>query len=257
MSKFHINKHGVPAPCRATKGNCPLGGDESHFDNKEDAQAFIDNQMESKHGLLGELSGTSVKSVSINHDVDEVFPDAWNEHGMQVTGIYSDDLRNATHKSEGWDKGYKDLHDVIKDDADRIAKEKGDSDYALIPEKNMESHMRNHVLYPGDTRYEEKPEEGWVTFNQLTESAEKHFGSDVLEESDYEDVNHEFNENFHEELIKFGAKRMKEDSQFNINGKSVYLETGDGPYDTNWVDEYAKAIRNGTEKSKFEVISKD
>lgn len=39
MSKFHINKHGVPAPCRAKEGNCPLGGEESHFKSQEDAQA--------------------------------------------------------------------------------------------------------------------------------------------------------------------------------------------------------------------------
>lgn len=50
--KFHINKHGVPAPCKATKGNCPLGGDESHFDNLEEAQNYADRQNEKAHGLL-------------------------------------------------------------------------------------------------------------------------------------------------------------------------------------------------------------
>ena len=39
MSKFHINKHGGPAPCRAKEGNCPLGGEESHLKSQEDAQA--------------------------------------------------------------------------------------------------------------------------------------------------------------------------------------------------------------------------
>lgn len=41
MTKFHINKKGVPAPCRAKKGKCPLGGadgTENHFDNLEDAE---------------------------------------------------------------------------------------------------------------------------------------------------------------------------------------------------------------------------
>lgn len=36
MSKFHINKNRVPALCRAEKGNCPLGGDEQHFDTIEE-----------------------------------------------------------------------------------------------------------------------------------------------------------------------------------------------------------------------------
>ena len=53
MSKFHINKHGVPAPCKAKPGNCPLGGDETHFRSEEEAQAFVNNRMENEYGLLG------------------------------------------------------------------------------------------------------------------------------------------------------------------------------------------------------------
>lgn len=52
MSKFHINKNGVPAPCRAQSGNCPLGGDESHFDTQEEAQTYADKENEREHGLL-------------------------------------------------------------------------------------------------------------------------------------------------------------------------------------------------------------
>lgn len=50
--KFHINKHGVPAPCKAKVGNCPLGGDELHFDNIEEAQRIADKLAESEHGIL-------------------------------------------------------------------------------------------------------------------------------------------------------------------------------------------------------------
>lgn len=53
MSKFHINKKGVPAPCRAKNGNCPLGGDAQHFPTKEAAEEFVANEMSKKHGLLG------------------------------------------------------------------------------------------------------------------------------------------------------------------------------------------------------------
>lgn len=55
MTKFHINKHGVPAPCRAKKGNCPLGGadgNENHFDTKEEAQMYIDVSNEDLYGIL-------------------------------------------------------------------------------------------------------------------------------------------------------------------------------------------------------------
>ena len=53
MARFHINKHGVPAPCKAKQGNCPLGGEGSHFNNMEDAQEAADKANESEFGLLG------------------------------------------------------------------------------------------------------------------------------------------------------------------------------------------------------------
>lgn len=55
MSKWHNGPNG-PGICRARKGNCPFGGQDSHFDSKEEAFiAFNDNQEE-KHGLLPNVS---------------------------------------------------------------------------------------------------------------------------------------------------------------------------------------------------------
>jgi len=31
MSRFHINKHGVPAHCKAKADKCPLGDNVIHF----------------------------------------------------------------------------------------------------------------------------------------------------------------------------------------------------------------------------------
>lgn len=59
MTKFHINAKGVPAPCKAIKGNCPFGGitgQDNHYDTIEEAQAFIDKQSEQKHGILPKIS---------------------------------------------------------------------------------------------------------------------------------------------------------------------------------------------------------
>lgn len=52
MTKFHINKHGIPAPCKAKAGNCPLGGNEQHFDSKEQAQASVDKKHKEEFGIL-------------------------------------------------------------------------------------------------------------------------------------------------------------------------------------------------------------
>lgn len=74
MSKFHINKHGIPAPCRARPGNCPLGGDENHFDSMTDAQTYADSINEEKYGLFSEQKAISIEkynkgSGNFNHPV--------------------------------------------------------------------------------------------------------------------------------------------------------------------------------------------
>lgn len=59
MTKFHINKNGVPAPCKASKGKCPLGGadgTENHFDNYQDAQAAADEKHERENGFIHNIS---------------------------------------------------------------------------------------------------------------------------------------------------------------------------------------------------------
>lgn len=58
MSKFHINKHGVPAICKATKGNCPLGGDGEHFATRAEAQSHADKVNQEKFSLLGGIKKT-------------------------------------------------------------------------------------------------------------------------------------------------------------------------------------------------------
>lgn len=56
--RFHINKNGVPAPCKAKKGNCPLGADNTHFSDIEHAQDFADEMNESEHGLLPSMENS-------------------------------------------------------------------------------------------------------------------------------------------------------------------------------------------------------
>lgn len=60
MVKYHINKHGVPARCYAEDGNCPLGGANSHFTSHKEAQAFIDKENKSIHGLLPQIDKQSL-----------------------------------------------------------------------------------------------------------------------------------------------------------------------------------------------------
>lgn len=70
MSKFHINKHGVPDPCRAKKGNCPLGGnsgDENHYATIEEAQEAADRMNEREYGLLVQAERVESLAEKINN----------------------------------------------------------------------------------------------------------------------------------------------------------------------------------------------
>lgn len=67
MAKFHINKHGVPAPCRAKSGNCPLGGEETHFNTREEAQKSLDKKNKELFGLMPEeKSGYSYRNEQLD-----------------------------------------------------------------------------------------------------------------------------------------------------------------------------------------------
>ena len=71
MSKFHINKHGVPALCKAKPGNCPLGGDETHFGSREEAQEAINKINEEKHGLLSEMREKTKENMMVDDEVEK------------------------------------------------------------------------------------------------------------------------------------------------------------------------------------------
>lgn len=72
MSKFHINKHGVPAPCKAKSGNCPLGGEESHFESKEEAQVQADKQNGAEHGILPGINTNDNKEEKFDNKLEEL-----------------------------------------------------------------------------------------------------------------------------------------------------------------------------------------
>lgn len=87
--RFHINKHGVPAPCRAQKGNCPYGGDDNHFDTKEEAQARADELNAKRYGLY-----------SINSDRPKVFRKAESDEDKQFILDREGEIRRQKYPKE-------------------------------------------------------------------------------------------------------------------------------------------------------------
>ena len=71
MSRFHINKHGVPAPCKAQAGKCPLGDNVIHFNSEIETQEYIDNEFEKEFGLLGSVNEPELEVI--NEKLNKVF----------------------------------------------------------------------------------------------------------------------------------------------------------------------------------------
>lgn len=128
MSKFHINKHGVPAPCRATKGNCPLGGEGEHFDTEKAAQAHIDNLNEGTHGLVPELNNNE-NPYSLS-SIREKFPNLTDSEALKL-------------------KNYVDEEEKIRDKVVELKKRKdmGSDDYFNDVQKVRQEALSKYELY--------------------------------------------------------------------------------------------------------------
>ena len=55
MSKWHNGPNG-PGICRAKAGNCPFGGEESHFDSREEAEKDFNKRKAKEYGILPEVN---------------------------------------------------------------------------------------------------------------------------------------------------------------------------------------------------------
>lgn len=116
MSKFHINKHGVPAPCKATKGNCPLGGEGEHFDTLSEAQEHVDKKFESQHGIISgvcplggmgdfnsmeEAHSAADANIQSQYNIDEYY----QGNKYQATGSAMREPMNKDNVKQVLDKG--------------------------------------------------------------------------------------------------------------------------------------------------------
>lgn len=71
MAKYHINKNGTPAICKAKDGNCPLGGEGEHFDSKEEAQVEADRRGESEFGIINGVKQSDKKKDNDEKEAEE------------------------------------------------------------------------------------------------------------------------------------------------------------------------------------------
>lgn len=71
MVRFHINKHGIPAVCKAKPGNCPLGDSSTHFESLEAAKIHINLVNEAEFGIL------PTSKINLNDKLNNLFDEKY------------------------------------------------------------------------------------------------------------------------------------------------------------------------------------
>lgn len=68
-NQFHVKKDGTVGVCQAKKRMCPLGGDNEHFNTKEEAQAYSDKKYGDKYKHKTFVKREE-KEVKVNQEED-------------------------------------------------------------------------------------------------------------------------------------------------------------------------------------------
>jgi hypothetical protein len=113
--KFHIKPDGTVAPCKATKGRCPFGGDDQHYPSKEAANEAFQKIMEWKEETKSRYEeglGMKLTESSDDHNL-------YCEDGSIL--VYSPSEPVKTKEPQKWNSKVK---QNLKKDFDYETKEK-------------------------------------------------------------------------------------------------------------------------------------
>ena len=256
MSKFHINKHGVPAPCKATKGNCPLGGEERHFESQEAAQEYADKVNAEKHGMLPGVSSSNSKTITHTTDPNkfaEVFPDVYDESGFTQSGAILFEIQESTHVSR------KIVEEVLpKEISDKVFNEK--SKYInMIKEDDVAEHINRWALRGQPSDYEE---DEFYQFreNETMPYLRENFPDEVVEFNSITlGKGYAPSDELSAKIINFAKETLDKENKnrVEINGQRIYFDdyfsdteaTELGDYTQNmllrnWPKEYKESLDN-------------
>ena len=220
MSKFHINKHGVPAPCRATKGNCPLGGEGEHFNTPQEAQAYIDKTNEEKHGFLPGIDTASHDIEISKEHAEDMFPDALVNNGYFYSG---------PHK---WfiEEGVEDGDEASIALKNALPKEifENNEVFTLVPEKNAEAFYKNTIITPYS---EDAPESH---YENMVATVKAKSPNSVSNENGWDEIDQDLSD----KIAEFAAEKSLKESNISINGSKVIVADYE---ERNWAEEYFKS----------------
>lgn len=144
MERFHINKNGVPARCKAQPGKCPLGGEESHYNNEKDAQIAADKQNEQMFGLVPIIDTANPKGdlkqlpKKIVIKADDIFKGDYDAPGSSYTEYASrarnQEMMNTISQLENYSNV-----DIVVEKSGRKSGQMSDIDAQMFLKRNFPS----------------------------------------------------------------------------------------------------------------------
>lgn len=196
MNKYHINKHGVPAVCRARSGNCPLGGDEQHFNSEQEAQEYANKVNEEKYQMLPEVNNEDYIDEKylpfydkvLEHDNFDSFArqnarDIVKSKMFPKESVYEDSLQ--MWKDVHYHNSAKELHKVSDKEAIQVIKDN-------IRPSALSGWFRNY-----DSNYKPEIEQVLIT-NPEVRNASMNIAHRVYQENTGEQI--EFNDFLNKEI---------------------------------------------------------
>lgn len=79
MAKYHVNQEtGDFGKCTAKPGNCPIGDNEAHFDDREEAAVHSERILAEKYSLVSSMRKENVDFSALKIDTNYPYPEANN-----------------------------------------------------------------------------------------------------------------------------------------------------------------------------------
>ena len=175
MAKFHINSKGVPAPCKAVKGNCPFGGADSHYDTVEQAQEFADKRNEEQYGILSEVN-SSGPNPPTEKELRQMYlseVEVTLKDGTKLNGILSNNKKDSISLRLGGNKN----KEVKLSDVQNM---KSLSEYKYFSKEYKEELRRNNKARP-EFRYAKEDLDNYKNTFISVEYDDKSFDGEVID----------------------------------------------------------------------------
>lgn len=156
---YHIKSDGLPGICKAKPGNCPLGGQNDHYENKEEALKAGQERLERIYGYSGdpiemdyneyqELAMTLSKS-ELDENISKI-----NESLEEAKGLKKIRLKKKIAISEAAKEGINHIAKSKQAEEERIAKMKAHDELMTKNAKAIKDVR--YIDLPSNVNYETK-----------------------------------------------------------------------------------------------------